>query len=121
MTQTLLWGLAWNQTEQRHSMSHYGHLVRSADPETSRKAAEAAVPMISDHERIILDTLARIGQGTKDEIAAACGLDAIQVSRRMHGLGDEGKQMVSIVGERKLPTGRNGSVFALVERKGDTL
>ena len=60
-------------------------LFRRTDPVTSKAAGKAAREFLGDHERQILEALAA-GPGTKDEIAARCGLTEQQVARRMHGL-----------------------------------
>lgn len=84
-------------------------LFRRSDPPTSRAAGEAAAEFLGDHERRILEALAH-GAGTKDEIAARCGLSEQQVARRMHGLARRGK--VSDTGiTRSTATGRMATVW----------
>ena len=64
-------------------------LFRRTDPVTSKIAGVAAREFKGDHERRILEALAA-GPGTKDELAARCGLSEQQVARRMHGLARAG-------------------------------
>jgi predicted ArsR family transcriptional regulator len=64
-------------------------LFRRTDPVTSKLAGVAAREFKGDHERRILEALAA-GPGTKDELAARCGLSEQQVARRMHGLARAG-------------------------------
>jgi predicted ArsR family transcriptional regulator len=64
-------------------------LFRRTDPVTSKIAGTMAREFKGDHERRILEALAA-GPGTKDEIAARCGLSEQQVARRMHGLARAG-------------------------------
>lgn len=64
-------------------------LFRRTDPDTSKAAGEAAREFLGEHERLILEALAA-GPGTKDEIAARCGLSEQQVARRMAGLKRRG-------------------------------
>jgi predicted ArsR family transcriptional regulator len=64
-------------------------LFRRTDPVTSKLAGVAAREFRGDHERKILEALAA-GPGTKDELAARCGLSEQQVARRMHGLARAG-------------------------------
>jgi predicted ArsR family transcriptional regulator len=65
-------------------------LFRRTDPVTSKVAGQAAREFLGEHERRILEALAA-GPGTKDELAARCGLTEQQVARRMHGLARAGK------------------------------
>jgi transcription initiation factor IIE alpha subunit len=61
-------------------------LFRRADPVTSKIAGTMAREFKGDHERRILEALAR-GPATKTEIADRTGvLTEQQVARRMHGL-----------------------------------
>jgi len=64
-------------------------LFRRTDPVTSKIAGTMAREFRGDHERKILEALAA-GPGTKDELAARCGLSEQQVARRMHGLARAG-------------------------------
>jgi predicted Rossmann fold nucleotide-binding protein DprA/Smf involved in DNA uptake len=59
--------------------------ARRNDPPTSKAAGANSRRFAGGHCRRILEALA-IGPGTKDEIAARCGLDEQQVARRMHEL-----------------------------------
>ncbi len=59
--------------------------ARRSDPQTSKAAGQASRAFAGGHCRLILDALA-IGPGTKDSIAARCGLTEQQVARRMHEL-----------------------------------
>ena len=76
--------------------------ARRTDPPTSKAAGLASRAFASGHGRRILEALAS-GPGTKDEIAARCGLDEQQVARRMHELKRRG--LVVEVGEAVSPTG----------------
>lgn len=73
-------------------------LWRKSDPDTSKAAGEAAREFLGEHERLILEALAA-GPGTKDEIAARCGLTEQQVARRMAGMKRRG--LVVDTGERR--------------------
>ena len=73
-------------------------LWRKTDPDTSKAAGEAAREFLGEHERLILEALAA-GPGTKDEIAARCGLSEQQVARRMAGIKRRG--LVVDTGERR--------------------
>lgn len=73
-------------------------LFRRTDPDTSKAAGEAAREFLGEHERLILEALAA-GPGTKDEIAARCGLSEQQVARRMAGIKRRG--LVVDTGERR--------------------
>ena len=64
-------------------------LFRRSDPVTSKIAGTEARQFKGEHERRIIQALAQ-GPGTKDEIAARCGLSEQQVARRMHGLARAG-------------------------------
>ena len=86
-------------------------LFRRADPETSKAAGRAAreTGLVSDHEKRILEALAQ-GPGTKDEIAARCGLTEQQVARRRAGLMRAGR--VVLTGERRrTPSGMTADVW----------
>lgn len=63
--------------------------ARRSDPPTSKAAGRNSRRFAGGHCRKILDALA-IGPGTKDEIAARCGLTEQQVARRMHELRRKG-------------------------------
>ena len=76
--------------------------ARRNDPPTSKAAGRASRAFATGHRERILDALAS-GPGTKDEIAARCGLDEQQVARRMHELRRRG--LVVEVGEAVSPTG----------------
>jgi hypothetical protein len=76
--------------------------ARRTDPPTSQAAGRASRAFASGHGRRILEALAD-GPGTKDEIAARCGLTEQQVARRMHELRRVG--LVMEVGEAVSPTG----------------
>ena len=86
--------------------------ARRSDPPTSQAAAQAARAFAGGHFRKILDALA-IGQGTKDSIAARCGLTEQQVARRMHELVRGG--LVLDVGEAVSPTGNRETVYRRAE------
>jgi predicted ArsR family transcriptional regulator len=84
-------------------------LFRRTDPVTSKVAGTMAREFKGDHERRILEALAA-GPGTKDEIAARCGLTEQQVARRMHGLARAG--MVEATGAtRPSASGRPERVY----------
>jgi hypothetical protein len=76
--------------------------ARRDDPPTSKAAGRASRAFAAGHGRRILEAL-EAGPGTKDEIAARCGLDEQQVARRMHELKRRG--LVVEVGEAVSPTG----------------
>ncbi len=76
--------------------------ARRTDPPTSKAAGRASRAFAAGHGRRILEALEE-GPGTKDEIAARCGLDEQQVARRMHELKRRG--LVVEVGEAVSPTG----------------
>lgn len=87
------------------------HLVRSTDPDTSRRAAERAISFKGKHASAIFAWLAdHAAGGTKDEIAAGTGIDAIAVARRIAelrrtaGVYDSGDT-------RRTPTGRAAIVW----------
>lgn len=65
-------------------------MTRTADPETSREAAERVAGSVSDHEEIIVDTLRQIGPATSPVIACGCLLTPQQVHKRMAGLRRKG-------------------------------
>lgn len=88
-------------------------LFRSADPQTSRAAGRRARSsgLVSDHERKILAALAA-GPGTKDDIAARCGLTEQQVARRRAAMERRGQ--VELTGERRVtPSGNTAEVWRL--------
>lgn len=60
-------------------------LFRRKDPATSEAAAARVAEFAGEHERLILAALA-VGDGTKDELAARCGLTEQQVVRRLRGM-----------------------------------
>jgi hypothetical protein len=84
--------------------------ARRNDPPTSKAAGRNSRRFASGHCRRILDALA-IGPGTKDEIAARCGLTEQQVARRMHELVGGG--LVLEVGEAVSPTGNRETVYRI--------
>lgn len=86
-------------------------LFRRSDPETSKAAGRAAKEFLGHHERLIVEALAA-GPGTKDEIAARCGLTEQQVARRRAGLLRHG--LVVLTGERRrTPSGQTAEVWRL--------
>lgn len=87
------------------------HLVRATDPQTSKQAAKQAVMFKGKHAAKIFGWLCdHATGGTKDEIAAGTGIDAISVARRMKelcrtaGVYDSGET-------RRTPTGRAAIVW----------
>lgn len=82
--------------------------ARANDPATSKAAARRAERFTGGHFRRILDALAD-GPGTKDEIAARCGLTEQQVARRMSALKESGA--VLDVGEAVSPSGNRETVY----------
>lgn len=82
--------------------------ARRSDPPTSQAAAQAARAFASGHCRRILDALA-VGPGTKDQIAARCGLTEQQVIRRMSKL--EADRKVVAIGEATSPSGFRETVY----------
>lgn len=82
--------------------------ARRNDPPTSKAAGANSRRFAGGHCRRILEALA-IGPGTKDEIAARCGLDEQQVARRMHELRRAG--LVMELGEAVLLSGNLGTVY----------
>ena len=87
--------------------------ARRTDPPTSQAAGRNSRRFAGGHCRRILEALA-LGPGTKDELAARCGLDEQQVARRMHelrraGLVVELGEAVSPSGNRETRYGRAGA------------
>jgi len=94
-------------------MPLFAAAARRTDRETSKVAAEAARSFTGEHERLILHAL-EDGPGTKDEIAARCGLTEQQVARRMHGLERTGR--VQATGDtRPSAAGRPATVWRVKE------
>jgi predicted ArsR family transcriptional regulator len=86
-------------------------LFRRTDPVTSQIAGDAAREFLGDHERRILEALAA-GPGTKDELAARCGLTEQQVIRRRAGLLRSGR--VVLTGDmRRTASGNPAEVWRL--------
>lgn len=83
-------------------------LARATDRPTSMAAAAAAPRFVGNHEARILAALAA-GQGTKDQLAARCGLTEQQVIRRMSKLEADGK--VVAIGEATSPSGCRETVY----------
>jgi len=91
-------------------------LFRRTDPVTSKIAGTMAREFRGDHERKILEALAA-GPGTKDELAARCGLSEQQVARRMHGLARAG--LVETTGTtRPSASGRPERVWRAARKEG---
>lgn len=86
-------------------------LFRRTDPDTSKAAGERAREFLGEHERLILEALAA-GPGTKDEIAARCGLSEQMVIRRMARLRRIGS-VVSTGTTRRTPSGHRAEVWRL--------
>jgi hypothetical protein len=88
-------------------------LFRRTDPATSKAAARKARSFLGRHERLILQALAA-GPGTKDEIAARCGLSEQMVIRRRAALLRSG--LVVLTGERRrTPSGNMAEVWRRVQ------
>lgn len=86
-------------------------LFRRQDPPTSKAAGRNARQFIGDHERQILDALAE-GPGTKDELAARCGLSEQMVIRRIARLRRIG-EVVGTGETRRTPSGGKAEVWRL--------
>jgi hypothetical protein len=85
--------------------------ARRNDPPTSKAAGANSRRFAGGHCRRILEALA-IGPGTKDEIAARCGLDEQQVARRMHELRRAG--LVVELGVAVSPSGNLETRYGVV-------
>ena len=86
-------------------------LFRTTDPVTSNVAGTRAREFRGEHERLILQALSE-GPGTKDEIAARCGLSEQMVIRRRAGLLRAG--LIVLTGERRrTPSGNTAEVWRL--------
>lgn len=86
-------------------------LFRTTDPVTSKVAGTRAREFRGEHERLILQALSE-GPGTKDEIAARCGLSEQMVIRRRAGLLRAG--LIVLTGERRrTPSGNTAEVWRL--------
>lgn len=84
-------------------------LFRTTDPVTSKVAGTRAREFRGEHERLILQALSE-GPGTKDEIAARCGLSEQMVIRRRAGLLRAG--LIVLTGERRrTPSGNTAEVW----------
>ena len=80
---------------------------RKRDPSTSKAAARRAGGLASEHQRRILEVMRRGGDWTPEEIATACGLTSVQVSRRIHELAGPNIAAIVLAGtERPTATGR---------------
>lgn len=87
-----------------------GRLARKDDRPTSKAAgAVAEQEFAATHEGKILEALAIGGPGTKDQIAARCGLSEQQVIRRMSRL--EAERKVVAIGEDSSPSGCRETVW----------
>lgn len=86
-------------------------LFRTTDPVTSKVAGTRAREFRGEHERLILQALSE-ADGTKDEIAARCGLSEQMVIRRRAGLLRAG--LIVLTGERRrTPSGNTAEVWRL--------
>ena len=67
-------------------------LARNSDPQTSHEAAERVPSFRAKHEAAIFGALHEAGDkgGTYKEIASFCGLEPVQVNRRLAGMCDRG-------------------------------
>jgi len=83
--------------------------ARRGDPATSHAAGVAAREFSGEHERRILEALAA-GPGTKDEIAARCGLSEQMVIRRIARLRRVGRVIDTGI-TRSTASGRMATVW----------
>lgn len=65
--------------------------ARAEDPQTSKAAARRSHGLAAAHRAAILRVLGQGGEWTAGEIAAAAGLQSLQVSRRLAELRDDGE------------------------------
>lgn len=70
-------------------------LARTDDAETSKQAARDCRDLRNDHHAAILGVLALVEDANADEIANRCGLDRVQVGKRMHELERHGRVELS--------------------------
>ena len=67
-------------------------LYHTADPSTSKRAAEEVIKKGTDkrHEAIIKNGLSVLGKATAKELSTLCGLTQIQISRRTGKMKEDG-------------------------------
>jgi DNA-binding MarR family transcriptional regulator len=89
--------------------------ARRTDPQTSKDAARDSHGLAAEHELLILQVLrdGRDRDWTPHEIAERCGLNSVQVTRRLHDLWASGRIAESWLDEqdrvqalRATPSGR---------------
>lgn len=89
------------------------HLARGSDAQTSHAAAARVREFAGHHEKLIAAYLAAsIQGGTKDEIAAGTGLQAIAVARRIAAMREHAGVYDSGA-TRKTPSGRAATVWKI--------
>lgn len=94
--------------EPRCDLPLWAGMARRVDPPTAKAAGSRARRFAGGHRERIVEALA-VGSGTKDQIAARCGMTEQQVARRMHELLRLGE--VVVVGEAVSPTGCRETVY----------
>lgn len=89
--------------------------ARRRDPETSKIAASHSHGLAAEHRLLILAAMRQdAGTWIAHEVAAKCGLSAVQVSRRFRELVDDGE--IRATGEtRPTPSGRPAQCYRVVE------
>jgi len=87
--------------------------ARRRDPETSKTAAAHSHGLAAEHRLLILAAMRDGGAGTAHEISRRCDLEAVQVSRRLRELVDDG--LIGATGEtRPTPSGRPAQCYAVI-------
>lgn len=88
--------------------------ARRENPGTSKAAAQSAEPVARRHHRLIHVALESMQDGTPEEIADACGLDAHRIGKRLHELEKSG--VIVTTGEtRAHRSGRQARVWRLTD------
>lgn len=86
-------------------------LARNTDPDTSKDAAEAVTPIVTDLEAAVLSALKNCQRGlTVDELTRATGLEKVTVSPRLRPLCSKG--LVKEIGKRPGHSGRQQTIWA---------
>jgi len=89
--------------------------ARRTDTETSKTAAAHSHGLAAEHRLLILAAMRDGGAGTAHEIATRCDLEAVQVSRRLRELVDDGE--IRATGEtRPTPSGRPAQCYETINR-----